>query len=98
MKSAVDPALRLSAQRALLGAISPAVRLIKVTLNGLEIVFTVIASHNLTEAEREALSVAATEIVADFTDRSIREELLVSTEPLPSEDVLASGWVYQRAE
>jgi hypothetical protein len=96
--SAVGPALRLSAQRAMLGAISPAVRVIKVAPDGPVITFTVIAGRELAEAELDALSVAATEIVADFPGYRIREEIVVSTGPLPSEDVLAAGWVYQRAE
>ena len=98
MTAAVDPALRLSAQRALLGAVSPRVRLIKVALDGSEIAFTVIAAANLTEVERDALSVAAAEIVADFPGHSINETVRVSAEPLPGEDFLASGWVYLRAE
>jgi hypothetical protein len=98
MTSAVDPALRLSAQRALLRAISPDVRVVKVALDGPEIAFTVIVGRELAEAELDALSVAATEIVADFPDHRIRERIIVSADPLPTEDVLVAGWVYQRAE
>jgi hypothetical protein len=95
---AVDAALRLSAQRALLGAIGPDVRVIKVALDGPEIAFTVIASRDLAEAELDALSVAATEIVSDFPGHRVREMIIVSTDPLPPDDLLAPGWVYRRAE
>lgn len=96
--TAVDSNLRLSAQSALLGVISPEIRLIKVRRDGDQIVFTTIASRPFSDALKEALSVAATEIIADFPDCHIEERLTVSSQPLPAEDVLAEGWVYQRGE
>lgn len=96
--NAVDPSLRLSAQRALRGVISPEVRLIKVRRDGAQIVFTTITDRPLTSELREALEVASTEIVADFPNCRIEDRFLVSTAPLPREDVLAEGWVYERAE
>ena len=96
--TAFDPDLRLSAQRALLGAIYPEVRLVKVKRDGSTILFTTIAAAPLSEEAEEALSIAATEVIADFPDCRIRETTIVSTDPLPSEHVLDEGWVYQRVE
>lgn len=90
--------LRLSAQRALLGAITPNVRLIKVVDDGSEIIFTVIAASPLDEAATDALSIAATEIVADYADRMINEITIVDAGPLQKENILEAGWVYLRAE
>lgn len=95
---AVDPGLRLSAQRALLGAITPNIRLVKVTRQSQEIVFTAVAAAPLTDSEREALSIAAAEIISDFPDCTIREEVIVSTKPIPAENILTGGWVFLRAE
>jgi len=96
--NAVDPNLRLSAQRALLGAIYPHVRLIKVQRQGQLIRLTTWAAEALSDDAAEAISIAATEIIADFPDCSIEERLIVSREPLPAEDCLAEGWVYCRVE
>lgn len=98
MHSAVDPLLRLSAQRALLGAISPAIRLVKIARLNREIIFTAIAAVPLSEREREALSIACAEVLSDFPDCTITERVEISDQPLPREDVLANGWVYLRAE
>jgi len=94
----VDARLRLSAQRALLGAISPAIRLIKVGSNGRRIIFTVIAAAALSEAERDALSTAAAEIVADFPDCDIVETIVIDEGPIPRENIPDQAWVYLRAE
>jgi hypothetical protein len=94
----VDPSLRLSAQRALLGAITPEIRLIKVRKDGAQITFTTIIAQPLGEEAEEALSIAATEIAADFPECQIREHLFVSAEDLPREGQLDEGWVYQRLE
>jgi hypothetical protein len=99
MSVAVSAELRLSAQRALLGAIYPEIRLVKVTSEGSTIAMTTIADRHLSEGAAEALSIAAAEIIADFPayDR-ITEQLVISDAELPKEDILAEGWVYQRAE
>jgi len=95
----VPAELLLSAQRALLGAIFPELRLIKVKRAGSTIFFTAVADRPLSEAAMEALSIAATEIIADFPDCSrISEQFFVTEAELPKEDVLQEGWVYQRAE
>ena len=95
---AVDPALRLSAVSAFLGVVQPQVRLIKVKRDGSAIILTVLASDPLGDDTMEAISIATTEIIADYPDCRIEERVVVTREPLPVEDVLAEGWVYQRAE
>lgn len=94
----IDASLRLSAQRALLGAIHPQVRLIKVSRDGSLIRLTILAAEPLGGKAVDALSAAAAEIVADFPDCRIEERVIVTKDPLPTEDVLAAGWVYQSAE
>jgi hypothetical protein len=96
--TAVDPALRLSAQRALLGAIHPEVRMVKVNRTGSIISLIVLAAESLSDEARDALACAATEIASDFPDCRIDERVEISAHPLPKEDVLSNGWVYQRAE
>jgi hypothetical protein len=95
----VPAELRLSAQRALLGAIFPELRLVKVKLIDSTIFLSAIADRTPSEAAIEALSMAAAEIIADFPhcDR-ISEQVTVSDAELPKEDILREGWVYQRAE
>ncbi|MEP7210418.1 MAG: hypothetical protein ABI740_06245 [Alphaproteobacteria bacterium] len=95
---AVDPTLRLSAIRALLGAISPKIRLVKVSSTASLITLTAVADSELGEDEREALSIAAAEIVADFPAHTIDERVTVDKGPLPTEDVLQAGWIYRRYE
>lgn len=95
---AVDPALRLSAQRALLGVIVPTIRLIRVSRADDHIRFSVLAAEPLGENEIEALSIAAAEIIADFSHCTMSEEVRVHTGALPAENVLDAGWVYARAE
>jgi hypothetical protein len=64
-----DRSLRLSAQRALLGAVSREVDAIGLHVDGTRIVVQVAASESaLDEDAREALEVAASEIIADFPE------------------------------
>ena len=98
MNDAFNVKLRLSAQRALLGAITPQVRLVKVVKDGAQINFTVIAAATLDEAAATALSIAATEIIADFNDCTINENMIVDSGPLPKENAIDCGWAYMRSE
>jgi hypothetical protein len=95
---AVDPSLRLSAQRALLGAIHPEVRMVKVRRDGGRITFTAICDNAFSDDALDALTTAAAEIAADFPNCDVDERIVGSTAPLPAEDVLMEGWLFQRAE
>jgi hypothetical protein len=94
----VDSDLRLSALRALLGTIVPAVRLVKIRRDGQQVLFTVVTDAPLGEDAAEAFLVAGTEILSDFPDCDFEGHFLVSTDPLPRENILEEGWIYQRAE
>jgi hypothetical protein len=94
----VDPDLRLSAQRALLGAIFPDVRLVKIRRDADRIVFTAICDLPFSDDALDALTTAAAEIAADYPACDLDERISGSEAPLPKEDVLAEGWVFRRAE
>lgn len=94
----VDPELRLSSQRALLGAIHPEVRMVKVRRDGSRITFTAICEQTFSDDALDALTTAASEIAADFPDCDVDEKIIASAAPLPAEDMLAEGWLFQRAE
>ncbi|MBR0551183.1 hypothetical protein [Stakelama marina] len=90
--------LRLSAQRALLGAIYPEVRMVKVRRDGNRIILTAICEKPFSDNALDALSTAAAEIAADFPECDLDECIVGSNEPLPREDVLGEGWLFERAE
>jgi hypothetical protein len=94
---AVDVNLRLSAQRALLGAIHPEVRMIKVREDAGRIVLTAICDSPFSDDALDAITTAAAEIAADFPECEVDENILGSNDQLPEDDVLAEGWVFQRA-
>jgi ABC-type ATPase involved in cell division len=95
----VDAGLRLSAQRALLGRIYPEMRLIKVKSVDDCIVITVVMTEEPKEHVREAISIAAAEIISDFPNANkIIEKFEVSGDHIMPEDVLTEGWIYLRAE
>lgn len=93
-----DTALRLSAQRALLGAISAPVRLIKIACEDNKIRFTVICARALSDQERDALTTAAAEIISDFPDCALEENFIVSTAPLPQESSSGEYRIFARLE
>ena len=95
---AVDPNLRLSAQRALLGAIHPAIRMVKVRRDADRITLSAVCDLIMNDLAVEALQIAATEIAADFPMCKVEEKIIRSADPLPREDVLAEGWIFQRAQ
>jgi len=67
-------------------------------MKGNEIVVSVTLDCEPSERIREDISEAATEIVADFPEATISERCEAGDSPLPNEDILEWGWVYQRAE
>lgn len=91
--------LRLSAQRAFLGRIHPEMRLVKIKTLGQDIRLTIVMSTAPTAKISEDISNAAAEIISDFaTAAKIEECVETSTGLLSREDILAEGWIYQRAE
>jgi hypothetical protein len=82
----ISSELRLSAVRAFLGSVYPEMRLIKIIKVGHDIRLTVIVDRSPTERIESAISIAATEIVADFANAHIHEVVEVNILPLPEED------------
>lgn len=83
--------LRLSAQRALWGTAGPHVEQIYVAYEGMRVRFVAIVDEGLPDDEREALSGAAAEIIADYpAGLGLFEEVVVGPRN-------GDGWlVYQR--
>jgi len=66
--------------------------------DGDSITVTAIVAEPLSETASDALSTAATEIVADYKECCIHEVMIVSKAPLPRESCLEEGSVYCRYE
>lgn len=96
--TAFDPTLLLSAQRALLGAIDADVRLISVRRDDATITMTTVSARPLSDDAAEALSIAATEIIADFPDCVIQEQFVVSEVAPFQRDSAGEYRVFQRLE
>lgn len=62
------------------------------------ITFEAICDQNFSEKALDALTTAAAGIAADFPACDVDERITGSVDPLPREDVLSEGWVFQRAE
>jgi hypothetical protein len=97
--TAADPSvsIRLSAQRALWGAIPPRLRAVSVELIDHTIRMRSIFDGGPTDAEREALSIAGTEMVADFTTPFVISEEMLSV-PYPAEMQHLRWLIYLRNE
>lgn len=77
--------IRLSAQRALLGAVPSCLRAVSVEVEGTVVRMRSIFDFGASDADKELLSVTSTEIIADFSSPfTIEEELLVlpTTQPM----------------
>ena len=68
--------LRISAQRALLGTITPNIRKVFVGLQDKTIQFVVIFDGEISEDDEDNMSCVGTEIVSDFCDLFINEQFL----------------------
>jgi hypothetical protein len=93
--------LRLSASRAFIGLIRPVYRRIGVKLVRGEVRLSVILEDDDEDTIvdiAEDISSAATEIVADFPDRHVRQDLVFSKDPLPAAHIIEDGLIYQRWE
>jgi hypothetical protein len=95
MMGDANPTLRLSAQRALLGAIGPEVLGVCVGLENGRLAFSGFVSERATEDEREALDFAATEIIADFSEATALDVEIAALDgtTLPER---AGEWVFIR--
>jgi hypothetical protein len=89
--------LRLSAQRALWGHVPPSLRAVSLEMRGTTILFRAVFEPGATDADRELLSVAATEIIADFEDPTMIEEEFLDVAP-PEKPPRLRFLVFLRAE
>lgn len=96
--SADRASLLLSVNRALWGEVGPALRAVHVAANGAAIMLRFYFDGHVTETDRESASCVAAEVVADFPDSTIKEQIMRLDAPqsIPYED----GWqiVYMRRE
>jgi hypothetical protein len=89
--------LRLSAQRALWGHVPPSLRAVSLERRADVIYFRAVFEPNAREADRELLSCAAAEVIADFTAPVTIEEEFVHLSP-PARPAHLQHLVYLRSE
>jgi hypothetical protein len=84
MSTLVNTNIRLSAQRALLGAIPSSLRAVSIEVSNQVISIRNIFDNSCTESDKELMSASVAEIASDFPDaHKIEEELLVIPEHQP---------------
>lgn len=89
--------LQLSAQRALLGVVTPNLRAVSLQRRADAVHWLAVFAEEPTEQERILISVAASEVVADFSDAlQLVDEVLVA--PPPEEVQHLEHLVYARHE
>ena len=98
MDTEIQISLLLSAQRALLGEITPNIRHIWIGLIDKTIQFIVIFDGEISEDDEDNMSCVGTEIVSDFYDLFINEQFL--SIPYPEHYVIPENHfcVYARKE
>ena len=77
MKPGADILLRLSAQHALLGAVTPNLRSFSVEMNGGTVTCQAVFEEVPAAEEIDLVQSAGTEIIADFVDAKIDEQFIV---------------------
>jgi len=103
MNQDIRAKLLLSVQRALLGVIPGNVRKIQVQWHDKKINLVVFYEKTLSESDKEDLSCAETEIIADFPAgyEILPTQFIQRNFPSPIEeikDLNSSAWVYERKE
>jgi len=100
MEPGSDIYLRLSAQRALLGHVTPLMRSASVDLDPVQkiVVVRFVFAREPSESEQDAAGCAGTEMIADYPDPwTIEEEFVVC--PPPNHRTEHRKWnVYERCE
>jgi hypothetical protein len=89
--------LRLSAQRALCGHVPPSVRAVSLEMRGTTIVFRAVFEPGARDVDRELLSAAVTEVIADFSAPTTIEEEFLEVAP-PNIPVHLQYLVFLRSE
>jgi hypothetical protein len=89
--------LRLSAQRALLGAVTPSLRHVSCDIENGDIAVLFVFDGPISEQDRDAASTACAEIISDFPG-NISETIIRIDAPAPYRDNALRYWVFQRLE
>lgn len=89
--------LRLSAQRALLGAVTKSLRHVSCDISNGDISMLFVFDGPISERDREGATVACAEIVSDFHG-NISENLVRIDAPAPYRDKALRFWIFQRME
>lgn len=91
--------LKLSAIRAFMGKINSNVRLIKVNFSSSEkINLTVVFEQEPKALELEDVEEASTEIIADFPECTIEENVVSNRGDIRVENLVSEGWIFRRYE
>lgn len=88
--------LRLSVQRASLGAVSSALAAVTCGWNGNEIVLEFLVDSDFNDEDRERMEVVASEVVADFGDEAITTVFTSPPSDGPKVPVAKRWWAYKR--
>ncbi len=96
MTNRADILLRLSAQNALLGAVTPNLRSFSVDLSAGTITCQAVFETEPTDEERELIQIATTEILASFHDEMLDERFFVSAGKVAPKNLTHT--IYQRHE
>jgi hypothetical protein len=90
--------LLLSLQRALRGAVSPAMRAVGVDWDEKAIRIVAIIDGPISDEDEDAIQVVGSEVAADFSDVDRVEDRCVRLDAPAKFWDLAKEWVYQRRE
>lgn len=83
MEHGADIRLRLSAQRALLGAVTPRLRSFSIDLSAGVIQTLAVFETEPNDGERDLIQAVVTEVIADFTDETLDEQIVASAAKPP---------------
>ncbi|MFN3814832.1 hypothetical protein [Brevundimonas sp.] len=96
MQPGADILLRLSAQRALLGAVTRNLRSFSVDMNGGTVTCQAVFEEAPAAEEIDLIQSAGTEIIADFLDAKIEERFIVNADRTMPKAI--TYLIYQRHE
>ena len=101
MKKIIEPniPLMLSGQRALFKGIAKNTKAVYAKIENDLLIWKVYFDEEPTEFEKEMLSIAATEIIADFPDiKRCNEQYITHPSPINFQKEIYYNWLYARVE
>lgn len=87
MLNEADLNLLRSAQRALLGQVTPAVRSVSFDIDGKTVLARAVFERTPSDVERELISEAFTYVIADYVDEVIKDQFIVSDGDLKAQNL-----------